>query len=50
MTVTDIRSVIVMWPTCKLPHSLPFTNPLLWPHGIVNCPLDAHLRISPVAP
>jgi len=22
------------------------TNPLPWPHGIVKCPFDAHIRIS----
>lgn len=27
--------------------SLLFTNPLLWPDGIVKCPLDTHLRILP---
>ncbi len=25
--------------------SLPFTNPLPWPHGIVKCPLNAQLII-----
>jgi len=30
--------------SCDAP--LPFLNPLLGPHGIVKCPLDAHFRIS----
>jgi len=25
----------------------PFTNPLPWPHGIVECPSYVHFRISP---
>jgi len=27
--------------------SLSFINPLLWPHGIVKYPSNAHFRISP---
>ncbi len=30
-----------------IPVGMPFINPLLWPHGIVKFPLNAHLRISP---
>ncbi len=38
--------VIVLWPTSCV-TSLSFTNPLLWPHGIVKCPLHVHFRNSP---
>lgn len=39
--------VIFMWPTrVSCITSLLFTTPPLWPHGIVNCPLDAYFRIS----
>jgi len=31
--------VIIMWPTSiSYFTSLPFTNPLPWPHGILKCP------------
>lgn len=37
--------VIVMWPTTvSCVTSLPFTNPVMWLHGIVKCSLDAHFR------
>ncbi len=39
--------IIVMWPMLvSCVASLPFTKPLLWPHGIVNYSLDAHLSIK----
>lgn len=38
---------IVTWPTSiSYIASLPFTNPLLWPHATVMCPSYAHFRIS----
>jgi len=38
--------VIIMWSlSVSCIASLPFANPLQWPHGIVQCPLDAHFRI-----
>ncbi len=35
--------------SCVLPvvTLLSFTNPPLWPHGIVKCPLGVHFRNSP---
>ncbi len=38
-----IRHVVtIMWPTSDLQ---PFTNLLLWPHGIVKCLLTAHFQM-----
>lgn len=35
-------SLTVTYDSCIT--SMPFTNPLQCPHGIVKCPLDAHFR------
>jgi len=39
--------VTVTWPTSvSCVTSLAFINPLLWPHGMIKCPLNyVHLRI-----
>ncbi len=42
----NVSSVWMCMNVQYLPCDLPVSNHLLWPHGIVNCPVDVHFRIT----